>query len=225
VAGILQDYKGTVWAAGVVWDTAFAGPGKLCAIRLGATQCYGNDGSLGFGVTALYEDRQGNLWFGAGNGLWHWKPGPPTRYMPPELNQAVNPGLVFPWNGFLEGDDGTLLIGGRQGIKQFVDGKVKDYPLPRGGWPLNNWATLLRDRNGGLWIGTMDSGLLHVHQGKMDAFVQSDGLSGITSKTCSRTASEIFGWQQPMESIVFAIMRSRQFPLSKVSPVLSSSAS
>jgi PAS domain S-box-containing protein len=36
----------------------------------------------------------------------------------------------------------------------------------------------LRDRNGGLWIGTHESGLLHVHQGRTDAFSTSDGLSG-----------------------------------------------
>jgi len=35
-----------------------------------------------------------------------------------------------------------------------------------------------RDRNGGLWIGTTDRGLLHVHQGRTDVFAQSDGLSG-----------------------------------------------
>src|SRR6478672_5748367 len=33
------------------------------------------------------------------------------------------------------------------------------------------------DRHGGLWIGTSDRGLLHVHQGKTDLFARSDGLS------------------------------------------------
>ncbi len=39
-------------------------------------------------------------------------------------------------------------------------------------------SRLLRDRDGGLWIGTLDRGLLHVHQGRTDVFTQADGLSG-----------------------------------------------
>ncbi len=37
---------------------------------------------------------------------------------------------------------------------------------------------LLRDRDGGLWIGTHERGLIHVHQGRTDVFTKSDGLSG-----------------------------------------------
>ena len=38
---------------------------------------------------------------------------------------------------------------------------------------------LLRDRDGGLWIGAaLDRGLLHIHQGRMDLFTRFDGLSG-----------------------------------------------
>src|SRR5262249_47410874 len=36
---------------------------------------------------------------------------------------------------------------------------------------------LLRDRDGGLWIGTNDTGLVHVHHGRTDVFRQSAGLS------------------------------------------------
>ena len=37
---------------------------------------------------------------------------------------------------------------------------------------------LLRDRDGGLWIGTHERGLIHVHNGRTDVFTKSDGLSG-----------------------------------------------
>ena len=36
----------------------------------------------------------------------------------------------------------------------------------------------LRDRNGGLWIGTLQRGLLHAHQAITDTFRRADGLSG-----------------------------------------------
>src|SRR5262249_28608623 len=38
--------------------------------------------------------------------------------------------------------------------------------------------SLLRDRDGGLWIGTLTHGLFHVHGGKTDAYTPIDGLSG-----------------------------------------------
>ena len=54
--------------------------GKLCAIRNGSVQCFGDDGSLGRAVFNLYEDSKGNLWAGVKDGLWRWKPGPPKFY-------------------------------------------------------------------------------------------------------------------------------------------------
>jgi signal transduction histidine kinase/streptogramin lyase len=77
-------------------------------------------------------------------------------------------------SGLIETDKGALLIAMRGGIRRFVDGKSEAYPLSAGEQP----SRLLRDRNGGLWIGTMDRGLLHVHQGRTDLFAKSDGLSG-----------------------------------------------
>jgi ligand-binding sensor domain-containing protein len=42
------------------------------------------------------------------------------------------------------------------------------------------FGQLLRDHNGSLWVGTGGSGLQHVHDGRMDTFGRSDGLSGET---------------------------------------------
>lgn len=51
-------------------------------------------------------------------------------------------------------------------------------PYPLLSYPQQRQAALLRDRDGGLWIGTLDAGLVHLHQGRIDVFTQSDGLSG-----------------------------------------------
>src|SRR5262249_43049815 len=37
---------------------------------------------------------------------------------------------------------------------------------------------MLRDRDGGLWIGTGQRGLIHIHDGRTDVFTKSHGLSG-----------------------------------------------
>ena len=44
-------------------------------------------------MVSLYEDREGNLWAGAPNGLWRWKPGPPKRY--PISDQVTEIGALI----------------------------------------------------------------------------------------------------------------------------------
>jgi len=163
VLSLLEDREGSVWASGVA-----APNGKLCAIQNGSARCFGDDGSLGHGVFGLYEDSKGNLWAGVTNGLWRWKPGPPRFYPVPGQEDGIQ--------GFGEGDDGALLIGTVKGIRRFVDGKIEAYPLP-GTVPQFDARKILRDRDGGLWIGTLDRGLVHVHKGGTDVFSLSDGLT------------------------------------------------
>jgi ligand-binding sensor domain-containing protein len=164
VATLLEDREGTVWAGGWAIST-----GSLCAIQSGRAKCYGEDGSFGRGVASSYEDSAGSLWAGGTNVLWRWMPGPPKRYPMPDLASGIN--------ALIEERNGTLLIAMRDGIRQLVGGKSKAYPLPGAGRQFNP-NRLLRDRNGGLWIGTSDRGLLHVHEGRTDLFARPDGLSG-----------------------------------------------
>jgi len=164
VVALLEDREGTVWAAGEGVPT-----GRLCALRADSTQCYGKDGSLGVFVEALYEDPAGELWVGGPHGkLWRWKPGPAKSYAMPDK--------VVTAQALLTVDNGSLLIATQNGIRKLVDGKPTEYRvLSRGKF---DPRSLFRDRDGGLWIGTSDRGLLHVHQGRTDVFSQSDGLSG-----------------------------------------------
>ena len=77
----------------------------------------------------------------------------------------------------IESDDGGILIAKHSGITKLRNGKSEAYPLPAG-LPFQPHR-LLRDRNGGLWIGALvDSGLLHIHEGRTDRFTQAEGLSG-----------------------------------------------
>ena len=160
---LLEDREGTIWAGVETIPTW-----SLCAIQNGRGHCYGENGSFGLGVGTLFEDRKGSLWAGTGTGLWRWKPGAP------KLIPLSGPASEI--HALTEGDNGALLVTTRAGIIQIVDGKAAAYPLPRAG-PNFNPFSLLRDHDGGLWIGTIDRGLLHIHQGRTDQFTQSEGLS------------------------------------------------
>ena len=160
---LLEDRDGTVWVG-----TRYPPPGRLCAFRSDSVHCYGDSGEFGDRASSLYEDHAGNLWVGAHTGLWRWKPGPPKLYPFPDIESS---------EGLVESENGALLVVMRAGLQQLIDERVAPYRLPVDGLRFQP-SRLLRDRDGGLWIGTFDRGLVHVHQGRVDLFAQTDGLSG-----------------------------------------------
>ncbi|MGP0020185.1 MAG: two-component regulator propeller domain-containing protein [Candidatus Sulfotelmatobacter sp.] len=175
VTSLLEDRAGTVWA-GTFGRTSDTPGGRLCAIRSGRAECYLQGGAFGVFVFSLGEDGSGALWAGAESGLWRWKPGPPRRY--------PMPGMRI--DDLSKADDGQVLIAIREaGLKHVVGDKVETYPIPSAVNPNAllpdrdvNSNKLLRDRDGGLWIGTHERGLIHVHQGRTEIFRKADGLSG-----------------------------------------------
>ncbi|HEY5885243.1 MAG TPA: two-component regulator propeller domain-containing protein, partial [Pyrinomonadaceae bacterium] len=161
---IIEDREGTIWASGIAITT-----GRLCAIQNSSVRCDGDDGVLGRGAYNLFEDSKGNLWAGMKDGVWRYRPGPPKFYP-----LAGEPDGI---QGIGEDVDGTLLIGWKGGIHKFVDGKTEPYALSGISGQFKA-RRILRDRDGGLWVGTSDRGLVHVHQGRADVFASVDGLSG-----------------------------------------------
>ncbi|MFZ5551252.1 MAG: ligand-binding sensor domain-containing protein [Pseudomonadota bacterium] len=170
VTSLLEARDGTIWA-GILADR-----GGLCAVRGGQAECSTHEGAFGQFVWSLAEDGDGVLWAAADSGLWQWKPGAPRRF--------ETPGVRLGDLGTTA--DGKLLVGIRgAGIKQLAGNKLVPYPIRRAARPGELIADrdlksnkLLRDRDGGLWIGTDGRGIVHVKDGKADAFTRADGLSG-----------------------------------------------
>ena len=79
-------------------------------------------------------------------------------------------------HGIVETDEGALVIAERDRLRQLVGEKVvESHP---GINRLNTqFAHMLRDRDGALWIGTFDRGLIRVHRDQVDLFSRADGLS------------------------------------------------
>ena len=169
VASLFEDRSGTLWVS------SLEPHGRLCAIRNGSAECYGHDGDFGRAVWAMYEDSSGAIWAAAQSGLWRIKPGPLERYPTPTELIGLN-----------QTNDGRLLIAMHSaGLLQRVGDKLDSYPVRGPSNPnqlLSNQELdsnrLVRDRDGALWIGTVEHGLIHVHQGRTDLFTKSDGLSG-----------------------------------------------
>jgi signal transduction histidine kinase/ligand-binding sensor domain-containing protein len=160
----IQDHDGSIWAA-----ARGIGEGKLCEIRNGRARCYGEK-ILGSGAFGVHEDRSWNLWVGTAEGVWRWKPGPPTLFRAPERHQTIQ--------DLVDDENGSILIPLSDGVKRIVGGKLQTaYPLPGRIRGLTA-GRMLRDRDGGLWIGTSAAGIVHIHRGRTEMFSRQDGLSG-----------------------------------------------
>ncbi|HMF94189.1 MAG TPA: two-component regulator propeller domain-containing protein [Vicinamibacterales bacterium] len=166
VSKFLEDRSGAIWLAG---QTIGKLTGRLCSIRSGAIQCDGADGSLGIGVGELYQDGEGSLWVGTSLGFWRWAPGPRQFFAVPGQPNGIR--------GVAEDDDGALVVPTRGTIRFFAHGaEMPSRQTPARARPYQV-TRMLRDRDGGLWIGTSGGGVVHLHQGRMDVFGPSDGLS------------------------------------------------
>ena len=173
IGSLLEGRDGTVWAG--TWKSG-THPGRLCGIRGDRTRCFGDDGKFGRTVAALYEDSAGVLWAFGEDGLWSLNKGVPTR----AATQALDV------SGLSTAEDGHTIVAVYGGnVLQASGGKLEPYPI-RGPGHLGQLLgehqvdanKLLRDRDGGLWIGTVEHGLIHVHNGRTDVFTKKDGLSG-----------------------------------------------
>jgi len=162
INALVEDRDRTLW----VGAHTLKG-GLVCAIRGAATECDGGDGTLGNAITSLYEDSKGVLWAAGRDRMWRWKPGPRNSL----------PGILDSLQALSESAPGTMVVARPAGLARIAEDRVVPYPLPGTSIKLSPTA-LLRDREGALWIGTRDRGLLHVHRGRTDAFTRADGLSG-----------------------------------------------
>src|ERR1700674_2484202 len=169
IRALVEDHDGSIWAG----TNGSPGPpdGKLCEIRNGSVRCHPEMGGVGHGVFGLHEDGKGNLWVGLEIGVWRWRPGPAEFYSVPGL-------LNDRMQGMTNAEDGALLIATTGAVMRPAGGKaqvVYPFPAARQGFRV---LRMLRDRDGGLWVGPAGRGIVHIHQGRTDVFSELDGLSG-----------------------------------------------
>ena len=172
VETLVEDREGTVWVG--TWSNDPARPARLCAIGSGRVQCY-REGTFGQAVEAWYDDSSGTLWAFGSPDVWRWTPDSPQRYPTPRNITALSD----------DGQGGLLMAVYGAGVRRLVGGRVESYQIRSPDNPDRmlvdrevNSNQLLRDRDGGLWIVTVERGLIHVHNGRTDTFRKSDGLSG-----------------------------------------------
>jgi signal transduction histidine kinase/ligand-binding sensor domain-containing protein len=163
---LLEDRSGTVWAG----RTRGRGLPPLCRVEQGQLRCFAAPGnpSLGF-ISALHEDRDGELWMGGAGGICRWRRGNPECFPIPELLTRMNKTGVFRIGHDAEG---VLWVDSANfGAQRLLGGK----------WSKGEIApvfALTLDRAGSFWIGTQEEGLIRRISARVERFTEADGLSG-----------------------------------------------
>lgn len=177
VEAIVQDAEGKVW---ITRSQVRDAEGALCQVAGIALRCHGTADGISFAYAQpLFNDTQGNLWIGSSAGVCRWKSGDAKTYIVQALMRVQGLAGV---SAIAPGNDGSVLVGMRQqgkglGLQELRGGIWRDYILPGLEGPEMHVSTLLRDREGDLWLGTANNGLYRIHTGRADHFGSADGLS------------------------------------------------
>jgi signal transduction histidine kinase/ligand-binding sensor domain-containing protein len=167
---LLQDRDGTIWAG----HTRSSQLPPLCRFAAETFRCIGSSDGLPLKwVEALHEDAHGSLWVGGDGGACTWS-GSVARCVPiPGLAQFADKFGV----SAIATDAGADLwaAAGSTGIWHHVSSHWVHEP---GLGSTIESEAMLRDREGGLWIGGQKDGLFRRWGSRTEHFTTADGLSG-----------------------------------------------
>jgi len=145
-AGMLADHASNLWILGI--------RGLIQRLPDGRIRRYGaRDGlSDSFGLRAIWEDRDRNLWVGTDNGVARFE-GERFRTRTETRGGELDSVLCI-----FEDREGNLWIGSNTGLTRFRDDTFTVYGKDEG-FPSDEPNAVFEDHNGTTWIGFLDRGL------------------------------------------------------------------
>ncbi len=161
VRAIYQDHLGTVWIASEAGLFRYR-DGQL-------SQITAQNGLTSNRIEAIAEDSRHRLWVGTyGRGLFLLQNDRAIAVSGAGSNDSINALLA---------DGDRLWIGSQDGLLVFQDGHFSTYTRD-GGLASEPIKTLYKDREGYLWVGTVQSGIRRVSpNGEVEGLGTQDGLS------------------------------------------------
>jgi len=179
VRGITQDEKGQVWFTHYRlgnYSDDYSYP--LCRINGTDVRCYSYGtgvGKLPYTPGAIAEDGSGSFWVGHDTAVVRWNAGSARTY---RLTYRGSIGV----RELAAAGDGSVWLGIETpghggGLQHFVGGVIQPFAVPKLNGETLRIFTLLIDRQGSLWVGTLNQGLYRIHGTDVDHFGSANGLS------------------------------------------------
>ena len=172
----LEDAQYNVWM-GV--SSAQSVPEAICKIGENDLKCLGT--AEGFDCargTANTLDAEGYFWIGGSKGICRWKPGDKPQFQPlPSVYRSS-----APIRSVATGLDGLMWAGGPlqgegAGLLRYEQGHWKSYVTSQIDGRKVSVSSLLANRDGSLWIGTSNEGIIRLSHGHVEHFDAANGLS------------------------------------------------
>lgn len=189
--GRLVNYEGAKGGAfslqqdeeGKIWFITFDHKGKsLCEIASDRVVCHGKEDGLDLPdrvCSPMVTDRRGTFWINTDTEVVRWRAGTRSQSFPVEAKiKGAFPGfLILALEPASELWVGVPAPGPGLGLMRLVNDSWQPLVTPIDGSKLAAQA-LLRDRNGTLWVGTIDHGIYVIRGDHVDHFDRKDGLTG-----------------------------------------------
>jgi ligand-binding sensor domain-containing protein/signal transduction histidine kinase/CheY-like chemotaxis protein/HPt (histidine-containing phosphotransfer) domain-containing protein len=163
VTALLRDGPESLWI-GTEQGLAHLAAGRLSVLTA-------RDGLPHDRVTSLAQDSGGGLWIGTARGLVRLEGGRITASVPELAGEEILSLL-----GDRDDRGGTLWIGSRTGLSRWRAGRFER--IEPGELEGEAVSTLLEDREGSLWIGTVSGGLHRLKDVAFTGISRKDGLTG-----------------------------------------------
>jgi len=157
-------------------------------------------------LPAILEDNEGSLWVGSSAvGLLRLRDGKFITTGEPEGLQSDMTWTIAPRKS------GGLWIGSNLGLGSYVGGRYQQIPGPRGHENIKV-RSVVEDRQGVLWVGTVGAGMFRLDQRGMKLFDRRTGLSGnsVTALIEDRLGRIWVGTEEGLDVIEQEKIRSMQ---------------
>lgn len=186
VNSVIQDNKGILWFATAKGLCSYDGT-KFVNIPLPKETSKSVSPETGFPsaetetILSIIQDRKGNFWLGTdASGAYHFDGKTFTSFLKykgrlqPPNNDVYNNCI----QSIVEDNDGNIWFTSQThgGISKY-DGKTLTHFTKATGLPDDMIFSSFKDKNGNLWFGTLDNGLISYNEGSFNFFNETDGLN------------------------------------------------
>lgn len=175
---IIRDSGGRVWyARSRSRDSA----GPLCSVSNLDVRCIGASEGVNIPVaSAITQDAKGTLWIAGATSVVKWADGKAEAYTSSRFTSGDH---LSGFDALVEEKSAHIYAGFSHtgsglGLEEIVNGDFRPVRLPGFDGSRVQATSLLRDRQGSLWIGTSNDGLYRLNGSHVERYRRSDGLSG-----------------------------------------------